>query len=368
MDKTETLAPATSVLVSGSLLKAALACASTDPTRGAAHGVYLHRVGNDLRVVGIDGKRLFVGASRFSEEADLPEWLDQGVILHAEGLKQRLSLLTVEGSLLRVSYASGLPRAELSDLADSALFRHLTVAGRYANYQHIIGANAGCFSTEDHGDFRPVGFEAGTLKGVGEIAKILGGKEDRVGVYARDENSPAIVTFAAQPGALLYVLPIRVEVTMPETTAAILDPAIRGTLAAMRAHLTRHQKVVDNPAASASDKAAAQARVDDYATRIQSVLDRTGYADALPPPAAEEPPAAAKPAPRKPAKGKAKGKAAKPEAAATEAPAPTAEDTPESVPTARRLPPPRPAPAAQPVRAARRDAAKAATKAAAAHA
>ncbi|MCG5243959.1 hypothetical protein MCW82_29735, partial [Azospirillum doebereinerae] len=298
----EALAPATSVAVPTLFLQAALACASTESVRPDICGIHLHRDAMTLRVVSSDGHRLFVGAAPLSADADVPAWLDQGVTLAAGGLKARLALLAEAGPMVRATYSAGRPRLELADALHHTAFQVSVIEPAFPDYRKMIGKSAGGFSAEDHGDFVPTGFKVEMLKGVAEIAKLLGGKDARVGIYARDPASPAIVTFPAQPGALLYALPVAINTTMAEQTAAILAPGIRGTLAALRAHQTRHAKAAADKKATPEARATAQAKAEEYAQRISNVVARSGGIDSLPAPAAPTAPEApAKPPKAKPA-------------------------------------------------------------------
>jgi len=314
--QSEALAPATSIAVPTLFLQAALACASTESVRPDICGIHLHRDAMTLRVVSSDGHRLFVGATPLSADDSVPAWLDQGVTLTAQGLKARLALLADAGPMVRATYSAGQPRIELADPLHHTAFQVGVVEARFPDYRKMIGTMAGGFTAEDHGDFIPTGFAGEMLKGVAEIAKLLGGKDARVGIYARDPASPAIVTFPAQPGVLLYALPVAINVKLADQTAAILAPGIRGTLAALRAHQTRHAKAATDKTATPEARATAEAKAKEYAERIRNVVERSGGIDSLPAPTA----------PAEPAKPPKAAKTAKAKPAAPRAPAPAAPD------------------------------------------
>src|SRR5206468_3188648 len=115
----------------------------------------------------------------------------------------------------------------------------------------------GAFTDIDHvpGDFEPVAFAGHMLKGVADIAQALAkSKKDNVAaqVYvAKREKTktgtPAspgasVVTFPHAPGTVLYIMPMRSSEKIADATAEILAPAIKGTLAALKAHKTRNEK------------------------------------------------------------------------------------------------------------------------------
>lgn len=319
MSDTETIAPARPIPVLVTFLRAALACASTETSRANLCGVHLRRSGANLDVVASDGQRLFLGRQPLPKGEELPDWLEPGIIIQAEGLKPRLALLAADGDLtIRVEHSAGNPRVTLTDVLKTVVFRQPVVDAAFPDYRQLVGTFADTFTPEQPLDFKPVGFKAGLLKGAAELAKILCGKEDLLAVYANEASGAAAVTFPACPGALLYMMSQRAPETMAEATSAILTPAIRGTLAALRAHQTRHLRAAQD-AAGEAERGAAKAKADEIGQRIAAILHRTRFAEALPAPAAEKP--EAKPD-TKPAKGKAGAAKGKPDPATAAAPAP----------------------------------------------
>ena len=180
-------------------------------------------------------------------------------------------------------------------MGEEATFRLSVVDGTFPDYQALMGSmTGGVTDTADipRSDFEPVSFNGRYLKAVGDLAKILAGKGSKddglmaVSVFAQEASGPALMTFASTPGALLVLMPMRAANTHAETVA-LMAPAIRGTVAALRAHKTRNEE-----AAEATDdpieKQRFTERAADYQRRTDDLMARTLERPALPAPDAEQ--------------------------------------------------------------------------------
>ncbi len=261
-----------------------------DDKRPALQGVFLHCLNGLGRIVGTDGQRMFVAS--FGIEGEAPEWLGEGLILSNEGLKARVGMIAKggEGAMVRITYASGAPKATLSDVGRSIAFQIDPQSGTFPDYDRVIGSNSFVRLDDDGsprgGEWEPVGINSTYLKHVGEVAKLLEAglpKEARSkkGMVVRAFNSsgsekvtPLVFDFSTWSGAILVILPARLTTPgISAPTAALLAPAIRLTIAALRAHATRNLAWAE-AAESEAERAAFAAKAESFQTRIAEVLKR----------------------------------------------------------------------------------------------
>lgn len=298
--KPEKIAAKQDLIVPAELLLAAeAATAKDDPKRPALQGVYLHIVERTVRVVGTDGSRMFVGSFTMKEKETAPAWLAAGVILSNVGLRARVSMIAKTGSeqVVRISYAKDLPKAQLTDADKTMSFDMPRVEGMFPQYERVIPmasfARLDEFGEVERGkEWEPVGINSQFLKHVGDIAKTLEAslpKEKRtktgmvIRAYNATENSdganPLVFDFSNYPGAILCVMPMKIEAKMAPETAALLAPAIKLTLAALRAHATRWLKQADTVKGDAKDSALRKAQ--EFQDRIAAILEKVPASPAI---------------------------------------------------------------------------------------
>jgi hypothetical protein len=293
------------LLIPAALLLAADAVTVEDPNRPYLYGVYLHSTEGMGRVVGTDGNRMFV--SSFKIEGTAPDWLEDGLILSSHGLKARIGMIAkgTEGPMVRVTWAKNQPKVTLSDFDRSMAFQCLISDGVYPEYDRVIPAES--FSNLDEEgmatgrEWEPVGINSVYLKQVGEVAKTLDAglaKADRSkkGMVVRAYNgggtgsksSPLVFDFSSWAGAILIIMPAKLaSPVMNPVTAALLAPAIKLTIAALRAHQTRNLAW-----AEAADPGFARdrflAKAKGFELRIMEVLKRAPGLPALAAPVTEQ--------------------------------------------------------------------------------
>ena len=296
----EKIPVATALVVPAALLLAAESV-TAKPGGPAAYleGVYLHARGDRCRAVGMDGGRLFVASfpAPSKDAGGMPPWLRKGVILSASSLRSRVALLgKLSGERgVKVSYAEGNGMADLSDERGNTVFRVAVLAGQFPNYEAALGeqtfADLGEDGEQPVRDWQPVGINSAYLKQCGDIAKTLEAGLDKdarskLGMIVRAFNgggpgAPLVFDFSTWPGAILAVLPadMPTNVTSKET-AALLAPALKSTVAALRAHATRW----DQQAAAASSehaKSEATAKAEGFRRRVASILATVPASPAL---------------------------------------------------------------------------------------
>jgi hypothetical protein len=238
------------------------------------------------RIVGTDGTRLFVGS--FPIPGKVPSWMKAGLMLGVDELKPRISMIGKVNSLVTVSHTQGGAVAMLSDPDGRMVFR--MPCGDVQTFPGYEAAfKLGSFSDmTEEGDakakveWQPVGFNSRHLKHCGDIAKILEAampKETRekdgmtIRVFDSGEvTAPRVFDFIGFPGAVLVIAGMQLaQQALPLATARILAPAVKLTLAALRAHETRNMEW----AAAATDeatKAAFIAKAGGFAKRIADIL------------------------------------------------------------------------------------------------
>lgn len=295
-----------------------LACEAISPTKENTRpylmGVYLHARDGVGRAVGTDGTRMFIGC--FPLKGAAPAWLKAGVIVSNDGLKARTSLLLkLENTTsVRLSYAKGAAKLEMSDIARHAAFQVPVVEGTFPDYEALLASVQSFGMMDDDGnitakEWQTVGINSVFLKSCGEIAKLLDAglpKENRSkgGMVVRAfsggaPNAPLVFDFSSWPGALLIVATVPVVQTLSKDTALLLAPAAKLTVAALRAHATRWLQRAED-ATTEADKAAAKAKADEFQGRVAAILKTVPGLPAIEAAKAEaggEPPGAAGPAP-----------------------------------------------------------------------
>jgi hypothetical protein len=250
-------------------LRAALSVASRDEAKFYMNGVYLHRVDDTIRMAATDGHRMVVASA--SAEDQTPAWLDDGIIVGREGLARALGYLaSVKSEHVHVSYLEHAGRAVLSDDAGECSFRVDLVDGTFPDYRALL-ARLNVFEGREIPDMASVAYSPRYLKGVGDIAKLLGAEMVRLHGSISDEE-PSLVTFPEMPSVVMMLMPMgQKEKALPASTAKLLEGPIKGTIAALRAHQTRWQQKLDK-AKQARLRAEAEAKVASYEERIDALL------------------------------------------------------------------------------------------------
>ena len=272
-------------------LRGALACASKEETRCYLQGVHVSARQGVLRACGTDGHRLFVGTVRPGGGTVLPDWLEAGVIIPAEGLKARLALLhgdaeDRDAATVQVGFAANAPAVALRDPHESIVFRMAPVEGRFPDFDRVIGDAANALGDRSFDSLEAPAYQGKYVKQVGDLAAAIGASTVSFfapGTQLDGTVGASIVTFPDVPGTLLLLMPVKAPESLPAETAAILGPNLRGTLAALKANLTRTLTAIR--AAEAGERDTLEAKAAVLRNKIDTV--RIAVERALPAPAAE---------------------------------------------------------------------------------
>ena len=310
----------TFIRVSAGHLLAALSCASTEQARYYLNGVFVHRTKDGIRAVATDGHRLLIQTTGAAIEGEAADWLDDGVIVSASGLKARLKMLEdgPMGDTIKLGFARGARHVTLASLDGTTTFRVDAVDGQFPDYALVVKSATGAFVGElDR--LRPAPFASKYLKAVGELGARLGA--EAVSIYqpatGTDKDGkphgfdgPVVVTFGGAPHALLYLMSLTTAPGFSATQVAMLLPAIKASVAALRAHETRNRKAAKGEK-DAKARASLLASAETFKARIEALLATTraalpapekakpfsGVSEATPVPAPVEPEAEAAPVP-----------------------------------------------------------------------
>jgi hypothetical protein len=309
----EKLPKPTAIDLPTDMLRAAALCAAgKKEQRDYLAGVHVHRVDKRVRVVATNGNLMLIQS--FKEPDDLEKcWLDDGgLTIPVENLAPRLAMIdkgSDKAPTARISYARGASKMELADIFAESTFRIPPIGGTFPDYQAIIASSIGAFT--DVGDvppdFEPVAFAGDMFKAVAAVAAALEAKAASVYIARAEiadtgqKTNPgaSVVTFLGCPGAVLYIMPMQGDVKLAGENAMILAPAIKGTLAALKANRTRNE-VWAKEAKTEAERKILLDKVESFNKRIADIMAKTGP-KALPAP--EEP--KAKPADKPAAKPEA---------------------------------------------------------------
>lgn len=281
----EAVAPLEYVSLPVRLIRAALSVASKEETRHYLQGVHIAARDGMVRVCGTDGHRLFVGTVRPQGGTVLPDWLEAGVIISAEGLKPRLALLASDAedpkaAVVRVGYAKDARHVELIDPYGSITFRQAPVDGTFPDYDPVIAGAAGALNDRAYEALEGASYQGRYVKAVGEMAAVIGAES--VTFFAPPDNGASVVTFPDVPGAMLLLMPVACHNALPAATAALIGPNLKGTLAALKANLTRTEEALRHLPKDGAEAGRLTAKAGSLREKIMAVTEAATRAIAAP--------------------------------------------------------------------------------------
>jgi hypothetical protein len=292
------------IVIPAALLLAAESIASkVDKDNANLQGVMLHQRDTGVaRLVAFDGFRTFVGSF---EVKNAPSWLKGGIMLEREALKARVNMLVkvAKSDHVVIAYAKGQSLLTMMDLNTPPTMRFEVTAAAVASfpdYEANITSRtfADMDEESDHGekqDWKPLGFNSKHLSDIGAVASILSAamdKKDRkdgmtIRMFQASEFAPRVFDFDLWPGTLMIVGSTAVTANIPLLTAKALAPAVKGTLAALRAHETRWRDAA-GVATTDAQKEACLAKAASFRLRIETHLVMAQEKPAIAGPAAAQ--------------------------------------------------------------------------------
>ena len=277
--------------VPAALLLAAETIVSKAPKdRDDLQGVMIHLKDTGIaRIVAFDGFRIFIGSFEAKPAAS---WLKGGIMISREDLKPRVNMLlkVAESAVVVLAYAKGEAKATLMDMSQTMSFKvDCAEVKELPDYEQNIQVKTFTDLTDDASrtmrpEWEPVGFNSRHMKEVGDIAKILEGGMDKglrekngmtIRIFDQgNANAPRVFDFQGWDGAILIVGAMALPTTQfPLLTAKVLAPAVRGTVAALRAHATRWNEAAKE-AKTDVEREACLAKAASFELRVAAVLAR----------------------------------------------------------------------------------------------
>jgi hypothetical protein len=280
-------------------LRSALMCVSGEETRYYLKGVYLHVRDGDFRMVATDGHRMFVFAVPVGLQK-VPEWIEKGVIISADGLKERLALLhKLKFSTAQISYQLEAPRLLISDIGESVVYRVLPVDGTFPDYANIL-TQLSAFNPGEREAMHSVAYKPQYLKGLGDIAKMLGAQSIRIfsngGDVEEDDKKraePTLITFPDAPEAVMVLMPQTHSTELGAPAARILAGPVKLSIAALTAHVTRNTEKLEKAdrgeyKMTKGERKEIERKIEAWQKRVEALRENAEL-PALPPPADPEP-------------------------------------------------------------------------------
>jgi hypothetical protein len=275
--------------IPSTLLLAAETVASKAPKdKDELHGVMLHLKDTGIgRIVATDGDRYFIGSFAVKP---IPSWLKGGILIGSDNLKARVNMVAKIGAshFVLIGHAKGTGTATMADERNTMRF-DIKCAAVTQMWPYEDNIKVETFSDMDdeaeaksRPEWKPVGFNSRHMKETGDIAKILESgidkeKREPTGMVVRvydqgNPDAPSIFMFDGVDGALLIVGALKLPARpLPLLSARVLEPATKGTLAALRAHETRWKDAAA-AAASEEERTACLAKAESFNLRIAALL------------------------------------------------------------------------------------------------
>lgn len=210
--------------------------APTKESRPYLNAVLIHKAGRELRLVSSDGHRMLVQS--IEHEGELPWAEGEGVLLPSEALA-RILKYTGKSGVLELVFGENHPHVAIETY--SATFRVKPVDAKFPPYARILEKCGDVFGAE-----RPLAETSAVhpkhLKSAGQVASLFQAKG--VFCYMGDPKDEIVFTFAGVPGVVLVQMPL-------DSTGIGFDPSVarligaagmKGTLAALKANVTRNEK------------------------------------------------------------------------------------------------------------------------------
>jgi DNA polymerase-3 subunit beta len=265
-------------------LAALLQIAGKDDARYYLNSIFIHQVGDQLRLVASDGHRLMV-ISR-DHQAQL-SWGEAGVIVPRDRLDGIVKYADKsEGGLIDFTLGNDRPSIEIQSRALGATFKLQAIDAKYPEYQRIIDTQTSAALIGERNPLEGSSVNPKYLKSAGAVAKIL--EADAISTFAGQEGA-TLMTFAKNPGIVLYVMPMTGEPDkgLADKTIRVLGrDAMAGSLAALKACETRARNAA-KAAKSKAENAAQTEKAAGFAARREALLATLSNQLAAPAPVAK---------------------------------------------------------------------------------
>src|SRR5262249_864043 len=144
---------------------------------------------------------------------------------------------------LSLKYGTGRKVVIGTTNPDFATLKIPVVEGKFPDYTSVIAGGAKAMSGGDVAPLNAPAFNPEYVKLAAQIGKVL--ESPGLHAFLSQEGTASVFTFGSGATAALYIMPIRSDAPMSEATFKMLAPALRGTVAALKAHITRARNAED---------------------------------------------------------------------------------------------------------------------------
>lgn len=262
---------------------AALLTAGKDDIRYYLNGVYIHAVGNELRVCGTDGHRMIVSRYELPKEESLPQWAEAGIILPRNDLAQALTILSknfaefpcdANEPRFTIEHKPGAETVTLRAGNGFAAFTMKPVEGKFPDYVRVLGG-AGTVLARGEGEaLTTAAINVRYVKGAADVASRLGATA--IHAFNGVADAAAVYTFDGAPDTVLIIMSMRSGPAVSDGVIKILGPdAIAASISALKAHATRTAKAL-TLAKNEKERNDLEARREGFESRINHLLEQVG--------------------------------------------------------------------------------------------
>jgi len=168
-----------------------------------------------------------------------------------------------------------------------ARFRIAAVRAKFPEYQRILDTSQALANTGGEA-LRAANLDHRYVKAAAECARWLGATA--IQAFTGDGKSAAAILFPGADEAVMIIMPKHMDEAaltgnLTQRTAAIIGDGVKASVAALKAHLTRQNSLL-NVAKTEQQREAIEARRESLQQRINALLGLTA-APALPAPSAQ---------------------------------------------------------------------------------
>lgn len=279
-DKPQVLADTQAVSVNVAVLRACLTVAAKERSgRALLESLHLRTIDGQFRVMSSDGHRALVVPVKSAGIG--PKWASEGVLLALDGLDKFLALVDSVSSVAVIEYGAGNPHATVHDAGRNLSMKVRTIEGKFPDLDGPLRNAATSLSREGATPLATAAVNPVFMASAGRIGSAL----DATSVlpFGGVAGSAWLFTFTPSErgkrgidkddvaGAVLLVMAMNGDGAVSTQSARILAPAVRLSIAALKAHKTRVEQQLTG--IKGKDPAATKQR-DDLTHKSKLFADR----------------------------------------------------------------------------------------------
>lgn len=236
-----------------SALVAALECAARSDDRYYLNSVLIQSEGEDIRIVATDGHRILVQSMPLGDQV-MPEWAIKGVLIDRDQLAEALPMLRRNSSdgaaRCRIGTGEGHQFASIASMNGFVEFKAKLVDGKFPDYKRVIECAGPSLAHAGAVPMQSGTLNAKYLGAAAKIAMLLDRRETKVEPsvtgFMTQAEAASVFLFPHAPGAVYIVMPVKADTTAYTVQSlAVLAPAARASISALRAHASRQVKLLN---------------------------------------------------------------------------------------------------------------------------